>query len=105
MTQEEQLIKLTEVEHQTVSNTRRVERLETQTEALTKLATSVELVASELKHQTETTTRIEASVTDLSEKVDALERKPAKRWDNIVDKSIWAITASVIAFILGRLGL
>lgn len=31
--------------------------------------------------------------------------KPAKRWDAIVDKAIWAVLAAVIAFILARIGL
>lgn len=31
--------------------------------------------------------------------------KPGKRWDAIVDKSIWAVFAAVIAFILARIGL
>jgi len=41
----------------------------------------------------------------LSEKVDALEAKPGKRWEGIVDKAIWAVCAAVIAFLLGRIGL
>lgn len=31
--------------------------------------------------------------------------KPAKRWDAIVDKAIWAVLASIIAFVLARVGL
>ena len=31
--------------------------------------------------------------------------KPAKRWDAIVDKAIWAVLAAVIAFLLARIGL
>ena len=34
-----------------------------------------------------------------------LKEKPAKRWDGIVDKAVWAVLAAVIAFLLGRLGL
>lgn len=34
-----------------------------------------------------------------------MEAKPAKRWDSIVDKAIWAVCAAVIAFLLGRIGL
>lgn len=30
---------------------------------------------------------------------------PKKRWNDIVDKAIWAILAAVIAFILARVGL
>ena len=34
-----------------------------------------------------------------------LREKPAKRWDSLVDKAVWAVLAAVIAFILGRVGL
>ena len=42
---------------------------------------------------------------NLNAKLEALEAKPGKRWDGIVDKAIWAILAAVIAFLLGRVGL
>lgn len=42
---------------------------------------------------------------EITEKVDALESKPAKRWDGIVDKAIWAVAAAVIAFLLAKVGL
>ena len=41
----------------------------------------------------------------LTEKVEALEAKPGKRWESIVEKAIWAVCAAVIAFLLGRVGL
>ncbi len=31
--------------------------------------------------------------------------KPARRWENLVEKTVWAVAAAVIAFLLGRLGL
>ncbi len=41
----------------------------------------------------------------LTHKVDALEAKPGKRWDSLAEKALWAVAASVIAFVLGRIGL
>ena len=37
--------------------------------------------------------------------IAALKEKPAKRWESIADKAIWAVLAAVIAFVLGRMGL
>ena len=37
--------------------------------------------------------------------IAAIREKPGKRWESIVDKTIWAVTAAVIAFLLGRIGL
>lgn len=31
--------------------------------------------------------------------------KPARRWEAIVEKAVWAVCAAVIAFLLGRVGL
>lgn len=42
---------------------------------------------------------------EITAKVDALESRPAKRWEGLVEKSIWAVCAAVIAFLLGRVGL
>ena len=36
---------------------------------------------------------------------EAEQAKPKKRWEAIVDKSVWAVLAAVIAFILARIGL
>ena len=36
---------------------------------------------------------------------EAEQAKPKKRWEAIVDKSVWAVLAAVIAFALARIGL
>jgi len=41
----------------------------------------------------------------LNAKLEALESKPGKRWESIVEKAIWAVCAAVIAFLLGNAGL
>lgn len=93
------------VRHRAESNTRRIEKLELQTDALHKLATSVELLVSEQQHQTEAMQGIKADINKLDGKVELLEHKPAKRWEALVEKTIWAVAAAVIAFILARIGL
>ena len=45
------------------------------------------------------------TVEKLDGKVTALEEKPAKRVDSLVDKIIWAVCAAVITFLLARIGL
>lgn len=42
---------------------------------------------------------------DLNDKVEALEAKPARRWESMVEKAIWAVCAAVIAWFLARMGL
>ena len=90
--------RLTDVEARSKSNTRRIDELSGQIDAVNRLATAVEVLATKQDTMGESVDRLES-------KVDCLEEKPAKRWEAIVDKSAWAVLAAVIAFLLGRIGL
>ena len=90
--------RLTEVEERSKSNQRRINKLEESSEALNTLATNMKVMVEKQEH-------VADSVDKLDRKVTALESKPGKRWENIVDKVLWAIIAAVVAFLLGRLGL
>ena len=105
MDQEEQIVKLTEVEQRSKSNTRRIDKLEQQTDALNSLATSVELLVAEQKHQTAAMLDIKSDMTALDGKVDALEKKPAKRWEAVVEKIILLIVGAIGALVLNQIGL
>ena len=97
--------RLTETEQRAKSNTRRVEKLELQTEAIQRLATSVEVMVKEQGHQTEAINCIQTDVKKLDEKVEVLEHRPAKRWESIVDKAIMTIVGAVVGYILVKIGL
>jgi len=105
MNTEDLTIRLAEVEQRSRSNTHRLDELAEQVDVLRQLTTAVEVMATEQKHQGETMSEIKTDVNALGQKVDVMEKKPAKRWDGIVDKATWAVVAAVIAFLLGRLGL
>jgi hypothetical protein len=90
--------RLTEVEQRSKSNTKRLDKLEESTEAINRLATSMEVMVEKQGQVAETVEKLDGKVT-------ALETKPVKRVDSLVDKIIWAVCAAVITFILARLGL
>lgn len=90
--------RLTETESRSRSNTHRINELSVQIEAVNKLATSVAVMAEQLKTMNE-------NVDALTGKVDVLEAKPGKRYDELAGKVIWAVAAALIAFALGRIGL
>ena len=90
--------RLTQVEQRSKSNTHRLEKLEESTEAINRLATSMEVMVSKQEKVAETVDKLDGKVT-------ALEQKPAKRVDSLVDKIIWAMCAAVITYIMARLGL
>lgn len=84
MTQEEMAVKMAETEARSKSNTHRLDKIEEDFDALNKLAAAMEVMANEQKHQSEAVTEIKTDVTALGKKVDAIEKKPGKRWDNMV---------------------
>lgn len=90
--------RLTAIEERSKSNTRRLDKLEESTEAISRLATSMEVMAERQE-------RVAETVDKLDEKVTVLESKPARRWDGLVDKALWAIVAAAIGFVLGQIGL
>ena len=40
-----------------------------------------------------------------AKRLEALEQKPAKKWESFADKVIWAVAAALIAFVLSYIGL
>lgn len=98
MTTEEIALKLQETTDRSIRNEGRIKKLEGEHDVLQSLATSVAVMAEQIK-------TMNGSVQTLTGKVDKLEEKPGKRWESIVDKIVWAVLAAVIAFLLGRIGL
>ena len=97
--------RLTEVEQRSKSNKYRLEKLEKDHDVLHSMAASLEVMANEQKHQTQTITDVKTDVGRLEGKVDVLESKPGKRWDGLVDKLIWGVAGAVLAFLLAKIGI
>ena len=98
MTNEELGIKLQETADRTLRNEGRIKKLESEHEALQKLATSVAVMTEQMK-------TMNKNVTTLSDKVDKLEEKPGKRWESLIDKIVMGIAAALLGFILAKIGL
>ena len=90
--------RLTAVEERSKSNSHRLDKVEASTEAITRLATSMEVMVTKQEQVADTVDRLDGKVT-------ALEGKPGKRWDGLVEKAIYIVVAAVVGFILARLGL
>lgn len=97
--------RLAALEQRCKSNGHRLEQVERQQEAIHSLAASLQVMAAEQKHQTQAINTVREDVSRLDGKVDALEMKPAKRWDGLVEKLVWGIVGAVLAFLLARIGL
>lgn len=101
MTDEEAAIKLTDLDNRAKSNTHRLDKLEKSNEAINRLATAVEVMAKEQSHQTQAMADIKTDVSKLDTKVEALEQKPAKRWEALVGAIIAALVALAVGYFLG----
>lgn len=97
--------RLTAVEERSKSNTHRLDKLEESTAAITRLATSMEVMAERQQHCNESVDTLGDKVSTLDGKVTALEQKPAKRWDGMADKAIGAAIGIVVAYLLRQLGI
>ncbi len=92
----EQIVKLTEIEDRCKSNSHRIDRLENEMDALNRLATSVEVLATEQKNMYRKIDSIDGKVTDL-------EKIPSARWNNTVGYIISAVVSAIATFVIARL--
>lgn len=97
--------RLTAVEERSKSNTKRLDKLEESTEAINRLATSMEVMAERQERVAEKQESVAETVEKLDGKVTALEQKPAKRWDGMADKALGSLIGGLVAFLLFKLGL
>lgn len=97
--------RVTAVEQRCKSNGHRIDKVEQEQVVIHELAASIRVMASEQKHTSDTIREVKEDVNRLDGKVDALELKPGKRWESIVDKIIWAVAGAIIAFVLARIGI
>ena len=86
------------MEHRVTELETRVDIMEGRQDNLDKLVTSVVSMTKEQEH-------IKADVTEIKKNVKELTAKSGRRWDDLVDKIVWAILAAVITFFLARIGL
>ena len=98
MNTEQLALDLQETKDRSVRNEGRIKKLEEENKALHQLATSVAVMAEQMKHMNQ-------SVTTLTSEVEELKEKPGKRWEGLVDKIIWAVAAAALGYILAQIGL
>ena len=90
--------RLSETEARSKSNTKRIDELQVQIDAVNRLATAVEVMATKQESMGE-------SVDRLTAKVENLEAEPANKWRFVVEKTIYFVVGAVIAYMLSQIGL
>lgn len=90
--------RLTEVESRSKSNTKRLDAVEKRQDSLDELVSTVKVLAAKESN-------VESVVEEIKSDVKSLTLKPARRWENVIDKVILLFVAAVTGFILSKLGL
>ena len=86
--------RLVAVEQRASSNTRRIDKLEQDNEALHEMATSIKVMATEMEY-------MRKGQDELVERVDIIEAKPAARWDQLISAVIAALVGICIGYLFG----
>lgn len=80
------------------SNTHRLDKLEQRQDALDKLVTSVEVLATRQES-------VEGDVKEIKEDVKGLAARPGKRWDSIVNTLLAALAGAFAAWLISGGGM
>ena len=76
----------------------RISSLEVNVKDISSLTTSVASLAKSVEQMAKAQEK-------QAKRLEALEQKPAKKWESFVDKVVWALASALIVFILAYLGL
>lgn len=98
MTIEELALEHQKTADRSLRNEGRIKKLEDESGVLHQLATSVAVMAEQMK-------TMNKSVSTLTNEVEELKEKPGKRWDSLVEKAIWAVAGAVLAYLMAQIGL
>ena len=90
--------KFAEVEARSKSNTKRLDKLEQSTEAINRMAISMEKMV--VKQDA-----MSGDLNKLTTDVETLKAEPGKRWKFVVEKVIYFVVAAVVGFVLAKIGL
>lgn len=86
-------VALQEVKDRSLRNEGRIKKLEETQQALNDLALSVRELATDQDN-------MKNDITEIKTDVKVLTAKPAKRWDGIVDKVLYAIIGAFVTWLL-----
>ena len=92
----EEYAKRMDAEH--ARQNKRISDLETKVEDISDLTTSVASLAKSVEQMAKAQEK-------QGKRLEALEQKPAKKWESFADKVVWAVAAALITFALSRIGI
>lgn len=95
---EDLAVKLQKTDDRSIRNEGRIKKLEEENGTLHSLATSVAVMAEQMK-------QMNKSVTTLTSEVEEIKEKPGKRWESLIMSVILGLAAALLGFVLGQIGM
>lgn len=89
---------LQKVDDRSLRNEGRIKKLEEKSDALQSLATSVAVMAEQMKVMNN-------KVGTLTDKVEEIEQKPAKRWETVVACILTGLVGGLLGFVFTAIGM
>lgn len=89
--------RVTETEERSKSNTKRIDKLEKVMESIQNLAQSMERMTLQQQQMGE-------SLNKLTGDVETMKAEPGKKWRFVVEKAIYFVVGSLIAFVMAKVG-
>lgn len=106
---EKYILKIQENEDRSKSNTRRIDDLENDVKNNNTLALNVRELTIEIKHMREDYQKLAEThakeVQAIDNRLSEVERKPAKRYEQVVTLIITGIVTTVLGILFGKFGM
>lgn len=94
-----------EIEKTVVQHTEQIKTLFSRVDQQEKMMESINTLTVSVKELALGLGRVQKDVSELQDDVEVIKQKPAKKWEDISSKVIWALLAAVIGLVLGKFGL
>lgn len=94
MSEQELAVKLAEMDSRSRANGKRLDHVEQRQEELGRLLAAVEVLAARQG-------TLEGDVKEIKSDVKALTQKPARRWEQLVERAIYLAVGAVAALLTG----
>lgn len=94
MSEQELAVKLAEMDSRSRANGKRLDHVEQRQEELGRLLAAVEVLAARQG-------TLEGDVKEIKNDVKALTQKPARRWEQLVERAIYLAVGAVAALLTG----
>lgn len=94
-----------ELEKTVVQHTEQIRTLFSRVDQTEKMMTSINNLTLSVKELALKQGQMQKDVAGLQEDVETIKQKPAKKWEDVTSKVLWAVLAAVIGLLLGKFGI